>query len=156
MFPFVLFLLHKSTIPWLMGFYKIFCQNAPLLKAFGFIMFLLWVIILQQLFECLSRHLYFISRQIKHSWWILEYFVYICEQVSKSVSRFPRSHLSPFFEVRHWSGRPGFNPRPSHTKDAKMLLDTVFLSIQHYKVRIKGKGEQSRELRSALSYTLVW
>ena len=57
--------------------------------------------------------------------------------------------------VRQWSGRPGFNPRSSHTKDSKMILDFFFLSIQHYKVRIKGKVEQSREWSRTLPYTRV-
>ena len=41
----------------------------------------------------------------------------------------------------------------SRVKDSKMVLDAVLLSTQHYKVRIKGKMEQSREWSSALSYT---
>ena len=36
-----------------------------------------------------------------------------------------------------------------------MVLDTSLLNSQHYKVRIKGKVEQSRERSSALLYTLV-
>ena len=40
-------------------------------------------------------------------------------------------------------------------KTLKMVLDATLLNTQHYKVRIKGKGEQSRERSSALSYTLV-
>ena len=31
-----------------------------------------------------------------------------------------------------------------HTKDSKMVLDTVLLNAQNYKVQIKGKVEQSR------------
>ena len=34
---------------------------------------------------------------------------------------------------------------PGHTKDSKMVLDASLLSTQHYKVRIKGKVEQSRK-----------
>ena len=49
----------------------------------------------------------------------------------------------------------GFNLRSSHTKDFKMELDTTLLNTQHYKVRFKGKVEQSREWSSALPYTLV-
>ena len=41
-----------------------------------------------------------------------------------------------------------------HTKDLKMLLD-ISLLTQHYKVRIKGKAEQSRERSSALLYASV-
>ena len=36
-----------------------------------------------------------------------------------------------------------------------MELDTTLLNTQHYKVRFKGKVEQSREWSSALPYTLV-
>ena len=41
------------------------------------------------------------------------------------------------------------------TKTLKMVLDTSLLNTQQYKVRIKGKVEQSRERSSTLSYTLV-
>ena len=37
----------------------------------------------------------------------------------------------------------------------KMVLDATLLSTYHYKVRIKGKVEQSRERSSALPYTSV-
>ena len=40
-------------------------------------------------------------------------------------------------------------------KTLKMELDTTLLNTQHYKVRFKGKVEQSREWCSALPYTLV-
>ena len=36
-------------------------------------------------------------------------------------------------------------------KTKKMELDATFLSTLHYKVRIKGKVEQSRELSSIFS-----
>ena len=45
--------------------------------------------------------------------------------------------------------RPGFNPRLSHTKDSKTVLDASLLNTQHYKVRIKGKVKQSTERSSA-------
>ena len=58
------------------------------------------------------------------------------------------------FSVRQWSGRPRFNPRLSHTQVSKN--DTwCRLNIQHYKVRIKSKVEQSREWSRALPYTSV-
>ena len=46
---------------------------------------------------------------------------------------------------------------PGHVipKTLKMVLDTSLLNTQQYKVRIKGKLEQSREKSSALPYTLV-
>ena len=37
----------------------------------------------------------------------------------------------------------------------KMLLDAALFNTQYYKVRLKGKVEQSRERISALSYTSV-
>ena len=40
-------------------------------------------------------------------------------------------------------------------KTQKMVLDASMLNTQHYKVQIKGKGEQSRERISTLPYTLV-
>ena len=40
-------------------------------------------------------------------------------------------------------------------KTLKMELDTTLLNTQHYKVRFKGKVEQSREWSSTLPYTLV-
>ena len=47
---------------------------------------------------------------------------------------------------------------PGHIirKTLKMVLDTSLLNTQQYKVRIKGKVEQSWERSSALSYTLVY
>ena len=40
-------------------------------------------------------------------------------------------------------------------KTLKMVLDTALLNTQQYKVRIKGKVEQSRERSSVLPYTSV-
>ena len=40
-------------------------------------------------------------------------------------------------------------------KTQKMVLDASLLNTQHYKVRIKGKVEPSREGSSALPYILV-
>ena len=40
-------------------------------------------------------------------------------------------------------------------KIQKMVLDTSLVIIQHYKVCIKGKVEQSRERSSALPYISV-
>ena len=55
----------------------------------------------------------------------------------------------------HWSGRPEFNIRTSHTKHSKMVHDASLLNTKHYKVQIEGKVEQFRERRSALPYTSV-
>ena len=40
-------------------------------------------------------------------------------------------------------------------KTVKMILDTSLLNTQQYKVRVKGKVEQSRERSSGLHYTAV-
>ena len=45
-------------------------------------------------------------------------------------------------------GDPGFNPRS--LKTLKIVLDTSLLNTQRYKIRVKGKVEQSREKISAL------
>ena len=39
----------------------------------------------------------------------------------------------------------------SQVETQKMLLDAALLNTQHYKVRIKGKVEQSKERSNALS-----
>ena len=43
----------------------------------------------------------------------------------------------------------------SYQRLKKMVLDAALLNTQHYKVKIKGKMEQSREWSSALPYTSV-
>ena len=40
-------------------------------------------------------------------------------------------------------------------KTLKMVVDTSLLNTHRYKIRIKGKVEQSRERRSVLPYILV-
>ena len=56
---------------------------------------------------------------------------------------------------RVFAGDPGSIPGRVIPKTLKMVLDATLLNTQHYKVRIKGKVEQSRESCSALPYTLV-
>ena len=52
-------------------------------------------------------------------------------------------------------GFQGSIPGQVIPKTQKMVLDAALLNTQHYKVRIKGKVEQSREWSSAVSYTSV-
>ena len=52
-------------------------------------------------------------------------------------------------------GDQGSIPGQVLPKTQKMVLDAALLSNQHYKVRIKGKVEQSWEWSSTLPYTLV-
>ena len=53
------------------------------------------------------------------------------------------------------SGDQGSIPGRVIPKTLKMVLDTSLLNTQQYKVRIKGKVEQSRERSSTLPYTSV-
>ena len=43
----------------------------------------------------------------------------------------------------------------SYQRLKKLVLDVALLNAQHYKARIKGKVEQSKEWSSTLPYTLV-
>ena len=59
--------------------------------------------------------------------------------------------------VRVFANRPGdLGSIPGRVipKTQKMVLDASLLNTQQYKVRIKGKVEQSKERSSALPYTL--
>ena len=58
-------------------------------------------------------------------------------------------------EFANGSGDLGSIPGHVIPKTLKIALDTSLLNTQQYKVRIKGKMEQSRERCSALPYTLV-
>ena len=65
----------------------------------------------------------------------------------------PPGHWPNELSVCQWSGRPGFNPRSSHTKDSKkwyLMPPCLTLSI---KVGVKGKVEESRERSSTFPYT---
>ena len=69
-----------------------------------------------------------------------------------------RSHRDIGPAVRVFANGPGdLGSIPGRVipKTLKMELDTNLLNTQHYKVRFKGKVEQSREWSSALPYTLV-
>ena len=67
-----------------------------------------------------------------------------------------RNILSEYIRVfANGPGDLGSIPGRVIPKTLKMELDTTLLNTQHYKVRFKGKVEQSREWSSALPYTLV-
>ena len=44
---------------------------------------------------------------------------------------------------------------PNGPEEFKMVLNPSLLNTQHFKVRIRGKVEKSRERSCTLSYTLV-
>ena len=50
------------------------------------------------------------------------------------------------------SGDLGLIPRRVIPRAQKIKLDATWLNSKHYKVRIKGKVERSREMSSALPY----
>ena len=52
-------------------------------------------------------------------------------------------------------GDQGSIPGQVIPKTQKMVLDATLLSTQHYKGRIKGKVEQSKEWSSTLPYTAM-
>ena len=52
-------------------------------------------------------------------------------------------------------GDLGSIPSQVIPKTQKMVLDASLLNTQHYKVRVKGKVEQSRERSCTLLYNLV-
>ena len=53
------------------------------------------------------------------------------------------------------SGDQGSIPGPVIPKIQKMVIDAALFRTQYYKVRIKGKVEQSSEWSSPLPYTLM-
>ena len=58
-------------------------------------------------------------------------------------------------EFANGLGDGGSIPGQVIPKTQKMVLDAALLNTQHYKVKIKGKVEQSREWSSARLYFLV-
>ena len=72
--------------------------------------------------------------------------------------RVPQLYIIIELEFRVFANGPGdLGSIPGRVipKTLKMELDTTLLNTQHYKVRFKGKVEQSWEWSSALPYTLV-
>ena len=68
------------------------------------------------------------------------------------------NNLAYWLVGRVFANRPGdLGSIPGRVipKTLKMILDTSLLNTQQYKVRIKGKVEQSRERSSTFVYTSV-
>ena len=63
------------------------------------------------------------------------------------------SHIALIVNMVH--EEQGLVPGHVIPKTWKMVLDISLLNIQHYKVRIKSKVEQSGERSSSLLYTSV-
>ena len=76
--------------------------------------------------------------------------------INKSVLKVLLFFIGPAVRVfANGPGDLGSIPGRVIPKTLKMELDTTLLNTQHYKVRFKGKVEQSWEWSSALPYTLV-
>ena len=83
---------------------------------------------------------------------------YILKMKKKKITLFYIIHRDIGPAVRVFANGPGdLGSIPGRVipKTLKMELDTTLLNTQHYKVRFKGKVEQSWEWSSALPYTLV-
>ena len=65
------------------------------------------------------------------------------------------SFITSIYRLANSPGDRGSIPSRVIPKTLKMVLDTSFLHTQQYKVRIKGKVEQSWERSSTLPYALV-
>ena len=63
--------------------------------------------------------------------------------------------VSFFFQFANGPGDLGSIPGRVIPKTQKLVLDASLLNTLYYKVRIKGKVEQSKESSSELPYTLV-
>ena len=73
-----------------------------------------------------------------------------------STGNYAKDYIGPAVRVfANGPGDLGSIPGRVIPKTLKMELDTTLLNTQHYKVRFKGKVEQSWEWSSALPYTLV-
>ena len=110
---------------------------------------------------CIWRHPIYLIHMYKQGipWYNLQRL--IC---SKTHNQPTNQHISTGYDrnigpaVRVFANGPGdLGSIPGRVipKTLKMELDTTLLNTQHYKVRFKGKVEQSREWSSALPYTLV-
>ena len=66
-----------------------------------------------------------------------------------------KAQIREIYKFANGPGDLGSIPGRVIPKTQKMVLDATLLNTQHYKVRIKGKVEQSREMSSAFPYTSV-
>ena len=102
------------------------------------------------------------TRKLYWLWFIKNCFQIWNKKEHNIISRVINSHMriepDIGLAVRVFANSPGdlgSIPDRIIPKTQKMVLDASLLNTQHYKARIKGKVEQSRERSSALPYTLV-
>ena len=98
--------------------------------------------------------LYWVFSLALRKWIVFFQGWYLLDFIASSIT----PTISPGPAVRVFANGPGILgsiPGRVIPKTLKMVLDTTLLNTQHYKVRFKGKVEQSWEWSSALLYTLV-
>ena len=81
--------------------------------------------------------------------------MYTCVDIDFQNLSLNRTYTSLCEYIYNGPGDLGSIPNQVIPMTQKIVLDGSLLSTQHYKVRIKGKVEQSREMSSALPYILV-
>ena len=94
---------------------------------------------------------------------LLSYYYKVCLNYYHIIIRYVRTIIVLLYRLiglvgrmlANGSGDLGSIPGRVIPKTLKMALDTSLLNTQHYKVRIKGKVEQSKEWSSVLFYTSV-
>ena len=102
------------------------------------------------------QHEAFFSAQYKQLEGFICHKLLIAFKVTKQYINVVYQDIGPAVRVfANGPGDLGSIPGRVIPKTLKMELDTTLLNTQHYKVRFKGKVEQSREWSSALPYTLV-
>ena len=128
---------HSITLP----LYQIEVRDATVLK---------WTLVIP------LHHIETFTTPVLTSLWVSHYALGFSKSLVV-ISPWEKSykHTKHRLGSNQWSGRSGLNPRLSHTKDSKMVLDAALLNSQYDKVRVKGKVEQSKEWSSAIPYTSV-
>ena len=63
--------------------------------------------------------------------------VQCCAYVFAGFSGYGNSIFN-YYSVHEWPGRPRSNPKSSHTKESKMVLDADLLNTRYYEVLIKS------------------
>ena len=115
-----------------------------------------WLCLKHWKFEICSYNLLLKSRNYSS---LSRIYIYIHTHTLPKVFNLRKSHSKEIWLVgRVFANGPGdLDSIPGRVipKTLKMVLDASFLNTQQYKVRAKGKVEQSKERSSALSYTSV-
>ena len=97
----------------------------------------------------------YLSTAQKFKFFVMNVLVFlVLKKIFLSSSHSPTTNISISISA-NGPGDQGSIPGQVIPKTLKMVLDTSLLNTQHYKVRIKGKVDQSRARSCALPYTSV-